>query len=191
MTSATLLTIPSEFRLRIFQLYIPESVTVEFPGRHYSWFVNVRRVSIPPNPRLPLLLICKQSQHDLQAISNPLLQLLVHDIYDFDDWLGHSVFHKTRHFTRIRIHHQYLLNWATKNVETQEKTREWYICNFANGLLRVYGMVKLYRCQVTMETVEGREGILDVTFEVGQAYKKKREWDEKAFSRMLNEGNIT
>ena len=186
MSRASLTTLPVEVRQLIWRHTVPSEVHIEVPGcRHTGWnvFAKTPGVVIPHNPRVPILLLCKQFNREIEtAIPETSLHVLAHDTLRLDEWIQGANAWERRHVTRIRIDCQEISEWEPTSADNLQSSKEWWRIYFENELVRYYGVVEVESSEIRTER---QYGLLDMTFAVGAPHGEKKEWDEKRFSRML------
>ena len=179
MAPPSLMTLPREVRLVIWNQLIPDKIEVEVPGS-YAGGQSLRwnYIPMPKNPSVPLLLINKQAREEVANIANTTIAIRVHDTHALDHWLQTSTSKERKPVKEIRIDDQIIRSIRGESSSRLDSFQEWYINNFGDDLIHHYGHVEKLRSDFTED---GSEGYLDVTFQVGDPYSQKLAWQQGRF----------
>ena len=171
MAPASLLTLPVEIRLAIWEYVIPQVIEVLAPsscdeaGEHIRW-------EMPQNPRLPFLLTNKQLGQELVDKSPPTTLIVrCHEMDHLCKWLETSTLHDKKLVGRIRIENQEIEDIRqSRRSERRASAHEWWVNNLANVLVYFYRQVKLIGSELTCRY---HQGYLDAMFEVRDCHDLK------------------
>ena len=100
MTIPTLMTIPLEVRLRIYELSLPQEVVADCCTCHNK--IDGRPIHIPHRPRLPLLMISKQAYREMQRVHVPIVVAQYCDMNCMSRWFHGPRKRRTKKLSMIK-----------------------------------------------------------------------------------------
>ena len=161
------MALPSEIRLQIWPHVIPETVELKIPGCYETGEAGASgRVPLPPNPRVPLMLINHKAKEEISTLPPAMLVVIVHDHISLDDWSQDSTLRDRKLVSRVRVDSQVIQDLAHESLPRREECADWYIeSTLGDELARNFGHVKVLEASLAMTLLDGW---LDVTFEVGE-----------------------
>ena len=125
---ASITTIPTEIRMKIWRFAIPEEVETEILEKTSPFSTHDHEnVSLPANPVVPLLLSCHQFREEITMVTKPLLTAVSREEFglNLELWYAKEVRHA---FDRVKI-----FSWfdylPTENLSSETLRREFDVAS--------------------------------------------------------------